>query len=399
MDLCMQNELLVVPFMRAGLSPDGKIVLTRKFIEGMALYRRYWPGEVTVLLRLSPVIDDSLDHVVVNPAELPFGIEFWPVVRALLIARFAKAKVVLATLVREFLHLPKDCQVADTRLVWIAETSLRTRLQIIEAEVANPLRRYKRKLTESLLERYYRTAVARSNGVQCNGTPVFQAYKILTRRPFLFFDSRVGSCLLADADAIHVKTRRLLGGEPLRLAFSGRLISIKGVEFLPGVANELRRLGVLFTLDIYGAGDRESALQEKIARMGLLDCVRMRGVFDFESELVPVMKRDVDLFICCHPQGDPSCTYLETLSCGTPIAGFGNEAWVGLAALSGAGWVTPIGDPVALATQISILDKKRSLLVDACNMARKFSSRHTFEETMRARVDHLQFCVGDGGAA
>jgi glycosyltransferase involved in cell wall biosynthesis len=170
---------------------------------------------------------------------------------------------------------------------------------------------------------------------------------------------------------------------------------MKGADHLPLVARELKYLGIPFTMDICGGGEMEPAIQRDIQRFGLASQVRMRGTLDFENELLPFISEGIDLFVCCHRQGDPSCTYLETYSCGVPIVGYANEAFSGLVVASevgGAGWVTPMDDPVALARKIAELSANRKEIDTASNTALAFATQHTFENTMSKRVQHLIEC-------
>src|SRR6185295_17610925 len=107
-------------------------------------------------------------------------------------------------------------------------------------------------------------------------------------------------------------------------------------------ADGLRKLGVRFTLDIAGGGTLDAEVRASVAQLGLTDHVRFHGVLDFHDQLLPLIKERADLFVCCHRQGDPSCTYLETFACGTPIAGYANGALDGLSRLSGAAFLSPM---------------------------------------------------------
>lgn len=383
------GELLVVPAMRANGYADGRFGLTRKFVDGMAAYAAHWPGRVTTLLHRSDEPDSNLDHVAVSRGDLPFAVEWVPKDWAAKASRMSRAGIMLATL--DGPQIPWLAMSGQTGvpLIWVTEYSVNTRGQIIDAEVPGFLRRQKRKFDTALLEHRFRDAICRAKGMQCNGTPTYEAYRHLNPRGMLFFDSRVDAGMTASDDDIARRSQTLVGGAPLRLAFSGRLLAMKGVDHLPLVAAELRRLRVPFSLDIYGGGDREDALHTAIRRHELEGQVLIRGVQDFQSELVPAMKHSVDLFVCCHPQGDPSCTYLETMACGTPIAGYGNEAWQGLATHAKAGWVTPMGRPLELARQIASLHHERQALVTAAKAVRDFARKHAFDITMRNRVEHL----------
>ena len=205
----------------------------------------------------------------------------------------------------------------------------------------------------------------------------------------LFFDNRVREdMLITDADFTR-KTDAMTAGDPLRLVFGGRLIAMKGVQDLPRFAHALQQRGVPFTLDIYGGGPLQSALEQQIATLGLGDVVRLCGVRDFETGWVPVLKEQSDLFVCCHPQGDPSSTYPEVMACGVPIVGYDNEALTGIVAHSQGGWATPSGDVAALADKVAALHQDRQALRNTAQAARSFARQHAFEPTMARRTAHL----------
>jgi colanic acid/amylovoran biosynthesis glycosyltransferase len=188
------------------------------------------------------------------------------------------------------------------------------------------------------------------------------------------------------------------GGSMLRLAFSGRLVAMKGADHLALVADDLRRLGIAFSLDIFGDGDLRPKIESQIRRMQLERFVKLHGVLDFETELMPRVTRNVDLFVCCHPQGDPSCTYLETMSCGVPIAGYDNEAWAGLVRVAKAGWTSPMNNPKALAELIVRLNADRPALARAALASRDFAAGHLFEKTFSDRIAHLLSVRGQDSA-
>ena len=116
----------------------------------------------------------------------------------------------------------------------------------------------------------------------------------------------------------------------------------------------------------------------------------MKGVLEFKEELLPFVKNQIDLFVCCHIQGDPSCTYLETLSCGVPIVGYANEAFMGVIEASSTGWATKMNRPDLLALKIAELDSHRELLVQHSKKSLSFAALHTFEKTFQNRISHLQ---------
>jgi glycosyltransferase involved in cell wall biosynthesis len=232
-------------------------------------------------------------------------------------------------------------------------------------------------------------AISLANGVQCNGTPTYTAYKALTPFPHLFFDTRIEEAMLATSENISARYVGLGSDHPLHLVFSGRLTLMKGVDHLCLVAAHLRKLGVRFEMSICGDGDWAAQLRKDVDKMDLGDLVRLRGTLDFKTELIPFVTKEAHLFVCCHRQGDPSCTYLETMACGVPIVGYANEALRGLVEASGVGWITAINRPIELAEKIASLYRTPSALLASAHRSQAFAREHTFEKTFRRRVEHL----------
>jgi colanic acid/amylovoran biosynthesis glycosyltransferase len=390
-----RNTLLVLPALAAYPAADGSFVLTRKFIEGASAYAERWPGQVIVAVERAPRRGDHLDSVAVQPEDVPFDLRWidWETGADDVNALIGESRIVLASLVDKHTHLGAVCAERRVPLTYISEYSLNTRRQIIRAETANPVLRWRRERWTMQLEHRYRSALRMATGIQCNGTPTFEAYRAINLRPLLYFDTRVRESQLANCSIVSKRIREMQHGGPLRLAFSGRFIAMKGVDHLPLVAMELRRFGVPFFMDICGGGALKPLLRKLINRLNLSDRVKLTGVLEFHSQLLPMMARSIDLFVCCHRQGDPSCTYLETMSCGTPIAGYDNEALRGVVEQSGTGWAAPMDSPVELAACIAALHRNRELLAQGAVASLEFAAHHTFEKVMQSRVDHLLRCA------
>lgn len=384
------DELILLPPLRAQRGPRGGLVLTRKYLEGAAELARSWPGPVTSLLRLDDSPTTDMDHVEVLPGAAGPGLEERPARAAGLAARLQRAAVALAFLAPEEAGLAQLCRRIGLPLVFFSEYTPRTECQIIDAEVRGRLLRLRRKLWTRAAERRRRAMLPLAAGLQCSGTPTWDLYRPLVPDALLFFDNRVRGAAVIGPEALAAKAAALRSGAPLRLVFGGRLIAMKGVLDLPLVAAALARRGLAFTLDIYGSGPLEGALAAAIAAAGLQDRVALRGVLDFATGWVPFLRGGADLFLCCHPQGDPSSTYPEVMSCGVPIAGYDNEAFRGIVAHSGAGWTVPVGDAEALAGLVARLDRDREGLAAAAARARDFAAGHAFEKTFARRCAHLR---------
>ena len=194
-------------------------------------------------------------------------------------------------------------------------------------------------------------------------------------------------------DEMAAKRKHILSGGPLRLAFSGRLEKMKGADDLIKIAGALARTGMDFSLDIFGTGSLEAemkaALDSASAPASLRKKVRLNGTLDFNSQLVPRIRTEIDLFLCCHRQSDPSCTYLETLGCGVPILGYRNRALAGIVSLADVGWMTRPNARDEFVEKLVNLNRNRSELTSKMQNARKFALVHSFEAEFKSRVDHL----------
>lgn len=387
--------LLVVPSVGAVKEKDGYF-LDRKFVDGMAQYRAEWGGPVRALM--PPARRENLpfgrDY---TSEELPFEVRLlpdaaWSGNPAGLMEGAAVA--LLSADDHAQLDLGARLAGAGPLIVYVIEYTLDTRLRIVRTSDL-PLHKKLRSLLWNILqERRRRRALSLAEGVQINGTAAAAVYEKLGRNPLVYLDSRTTEDMYAGEAAMAARRARLLSGAPLRLAFSGRLEHLKGVDHLPRIAARLKERGIRFKLEIFGAGSLESAMARDIAAAGLDDCVSLAGNVDFETVLSVHMRDNIDLFICCHRQGDPSCTYLETLSCGVPIAGYANSAFAGILDRADCGWGVRIDAADELGDLIASLDARREEIADKAARGLRFAEDHSFEKTFKRRIDHLKSIAG-----
>ena len=379
-------ELSPVPAVR--LAPDT-FLLTRKLLEGLHRYAALWPGPVTAVLPPTEHAPPLLDPVEARRDELPFALKVLPYDSRDLRALLRRDAGLVHWGPHHQLHdLGDVLTAARVPSVYVTEYSLRTRQEIIDAAQPGFLRRCRRRLWEWRQERRIRRNIALASGFEANGTPTFDAYRSLNPHHFLFFDTRTTDRMIVPAEDLEYRLARASDpGRPLHLVFSGRLAEMKGALHLIDVAVALKRLAVPFRMSICGAGPLEDAMKARVRAEGLRGELTFRGVLPFAESLVPFLRREADVFVCCHPQGDPSCTYLETFACGVPIAGYRNEALEGLLKRVDAGWVAPVNDPKALAGLLARLHQDRSSLPAKSRAARAFAAERTFERTFAARVD------------
>lgn len=383
------NELIILPVLKAMRGPRGGFVLTQKYLNGAAAYANTWPGPVTSLIELTDTPTTDMDLVEMMPDQAATGLELRPTTPEALADRIRNAALVSAFLSPYELPTAELCHQLGIPIAFVSEYSLNTEMQIIHADTQNPFLRLRRKIWARGAEKKRRKVLTLAAGLQCSGTPTFNAYRDAINNTLLFFDNRVPQDKVISEADLDRKITDMMAGQPLRLIFGGRMVAMKGVMDLVPFANALRQRNIPFSFDIYGDGPLRADIQTQITAMNLADQISLRGVVDFETGWVPALQREADLFICCHPQGDPSSTYPEVMACGVPIAGYDNEALAGVIATSDAGWATPMHDVAALADTVARLNRDRIDLVNAAQKSHAFAAEHAFEATMRRRTKHL----------
>ncbi len=387
----MNRKLVIAPSLPIGIGQPGKVRLTGKFLSGMQSYVDLWDGPITLLAEPDEAPGtDNLDDVWIDQDALPYEV---------VIARFDTSKARETMLSADLVMGGTDhrlngvaelCTRAGVPYVLVTEYSLHTRYQVIDADNPPFWRRWRRRAWARGQERANEASARHSAGVQCNGTPTYEAYKDLNANTLLYFDSRVHADMIPSKESLVERPSKWTPEQPLRLAFSGRLNAMKGADHLVKVALVLRDEGLPFVMEIFGDGPLKASIAHEIAANGLHDHVHLKGVLDFASELMPHLRSSVDVFVCCHRQGDPSCTYLETIACGVPIVGYDNEAFAGLLKICDAGRQVPMGDWKALAQVIVELSRSPADIRKMAEAGISFARERTFEREFSRRIEHMK---------
>lgn len=374
------------------IDEGGRLRLDIKFVEGMREHVAGWGGPVHVVLwRGGGGIPFGRDYArealgfaltVLNPGE------------AVPEAAMAGAGVAMISAdMPGFLGLVQRARTAGLPVVAGLEYTRETRLRIVWLDKGAGLaRKLRRSLWVWQDDRRIRRGLAQAAGVQFNGYPAFDDHAAQVRNPLLYLDNRMTPALLATPAEMQARAERLRSGAPLRLIHSGRLEPMKGAQDLLPVMAALRALGVPATLDIYGSGSLEASIDAGLAAFD--GQVRLHGPVDFETVLVPASRSGADVFLSCHRQSDPSCTYLEALGCGLALAGYDNRMWRRLSAEVGLDAPAPQGDTAALAGLIARWHQDREALITAAQTGLSFARAHDFPTEFTARMAHLRACAG-----
>lgn len=393
--LTRNKTLLICP--SVGLwRVGGKLYFDRKFYDGLVSYQKIWSSKLKVLMRLDCQAPPQFGLIEYNEAEAPFQLAMIEANATVTADYLVGADIVLAS-ADDFrqMHVSALCKRLCIKCVYVIEYTIKTRIQITMLNRASIWQKCKSVAWLILQEIRLRKALRCASSMQSNGVPAYNQYATLVPNPLLYFDTRNSTAMLVTQQALENRLSYLDQQQPIRLGFSGRLIEMKGASDLIELAHILDKRGMAFSFDIFGAGEQANAMLERIKEYGLQDKVKLHGAVDYETELVPFVRSSLDIFICCHKQGDPSCTYLETYACGVPIAGYANEAHAGILARVNVGWKVPIGNINELARLIESLDKNREQIKTKAKAAINFAKAHTFEATFEARIKHCVNVVGE----
>lgn len=358
-----------------------------KFVEGMRAHCAHWNGPVRCILRRNAApIPFGADY---DPATLGFDLRILDPDQPVGPAEMAGIRAVFAAADdAQTLGLGPTARAAGAILVYSLEYTLETRLRIVGLDQSRSLpRKIGSALWNLRQERRRRAALKAADGVQANGYPAYDSYRSLNPNTMLYIDGRMTPRLMATPHEMTARAARLRDGAPLGLIHSGRLEPMKGAQDLLPVMAALRALGVQATLDIYGAGSLRDTILQGLRSFG--GAVRLHDPVDFETGLVPVSRGGADIFLSCHRQSDPSCSYIEAMGCGLAVAGYANRMWSRLASDSGCGQVAPLGDVAALARRIAAWDRNRADLIQSAEIGWRFAQAHDFASEFKARMDHL----------
>ncbi len=369
---------------------DGVLQVDRKFHVGMLRYASGIDARVTSLNPLRRAQQRVMDTIEVDLRDLPYAV--MPVTTGAdglatpsELARL-RPQIAQSTLVYGGdLGIAALCRALRVPYLLILEYDLPTQIAATTLEIAHRPRRWLRAarctwryLTHSIPE------IRAACGVHCNGFPVYESARRYNAQCLLYLDSRMTRDMLIAPEQLQARlsTNR---ERPLRLLFSGRYEPFKGALDVLRVAMDCIRRGLDIELHCYGQGSLRASMLQLAAshpqRLHVHDAIAF-------PQLVEV-SRSFDVFVCCHVQNDPSCTYLEALGAGLPVVGYANAMWRSMCQASQAGLYSTLGVPDEVAAGIETLYRDREALAGMSTHALAFASNHLFESEFDKRIDAI----------
>lgn len=272
--------------------------------------------------------------------------------------------------------------------VLVLEYDLQTQLTMATAQAKNLLVKTVR--TARVIGKYVAVdipSIYYARSVHCNGYPIFDEIKRFSPHRLIYLDSRMSSDFIIEADALEHRLKKRNKNVPLRLIYSGRYEKVKGALDAVRVAVECLRRGLNIEMYCYGQGSQREEMQQVAAACGDAR-IHINDAVPYPT--LVALSKNFDVFVCCHIQGDPSCTYLESMGAGLPIVGYGNAMWRRLSEISNVGFQSDVGRPQYMVEGIAQLESDNTLLAEMSRRSRKFALDHTYEHEFQLRVDGLK---------
>jgi colanic acid/amylovoran biosynthesis glycosyltransferase len=240
----------------------------------------------------------------------------------------------------------------------------------------------------ALLERFI---IRRSTVGLFHGAETFSVYSPFARAAEIVHDIHLTTDDHISAEQLRLKIEEARSGT-LRLCYLGRADTMKGPhDWLQAMAL-LRDRQIDFQARWIGDGEHLETMRSQTVSLGLQDVVKWPG-FVRDRQQIRHELRQAHLFVFCHKTPESPRNLIEALTSGTPIVGYDSTFPRSLIEKHGGGWMTPMGDPQALASAIADLATARPILSELIRHAAldgaPFSDEHVFEERCRLIRQHL----------
>ena len=373
------------------LVADGMLTVDRKFHTGMLNYAEHLKYRIITVNPLARASGQIMDGVTVPLVKLPYAVE--PVqcdlrmnLEGSEVKRLRQVIAGSALVYGNGFGAAKIARELAVPYIPMIEYDLQTQITVTTAGVRNLAKRAVR-TARCLLD--YTTVqlsdISRAHSVHCNGYPIFDVASRYNPNTLLYLDSRMSRDMIISDEELRQRCYNR-PGRPLRLLYSGRYERMKGADDAVMVALACFQQGLDIEMHCYGQGSlKPSMLKLASARA---DRIHIHDAVPY-PQLVQIA-RTFDLFVCCHIQNDPSCTYLESIGAGLPIAGYANKMWLGLLKASGAGVASPLHRHRMLA---ALIRDSLGQLSEMSHRAVAFARAHNFEREFARRIAALNDAI------
>lgn len=250
------------------------------------------------------------------------------------------------------------------------------------------LKRLRRTLWHHVHSHYYLDSMRRSRLSLLQGAAVLEAYKNVAPNPHKVFNVQITDADRIADDAFSQKIARVRSGAPLRIAYAGRAIAMKGPGDWQECLREAYGMGLNATATWVGDGDMLSSLRSSVVDSGLSERIFYPGSAP-RNEAFEAL-RDAEIFLFCHLTDESPRCLIEALTAATPIVGYESFYACDLVSERGGGEFVPLGDWRALSDLLIRLDQDRERLAMMLQAARESSLLYDRDKAIAYRIQLMK---------
>lgn len=293
-----------------------------------------------------------------------------------IIDKDASEEIVILSLCRpDLLYLSEAKLKGKIKTVFLVENDFRNKLLMMSSATKGSINKIRSIVGLIKNEFLIRRALRACSGIQFNGVLAESLYSKYSFKSIIFFDHRVESV------ANNTASKSLSKG--LSIGISGRLIDIKGAQYIPALSKFLYELDPEIEIYIMGDGEhRELIINESAPN------VKYKGFMPYKEEWEPFVEKNINIMAFLYVQGDPSMTYFESLGRGVPLVGFSNITLDYLVSQK-CGWSVERKNPEALARKIYWVNQNRKILENTSRNAIDYMSKNLYSKNVSLRMEHL----------
>lgn len=194
-------------------------------------------------------------------------------------------------------------------------------------------------------------------------------------------------------DSAHYTPNSSVRSDRPLFAYLGRLKKYKGVDL---VLRAFAQSAIPeATLEIAGAGEFRTELEQLAGTLGVAERVRFLGRIDETAKIALLRRAWATLF--ASPKEGWGITNLEAAACGTPVIASNSPGIRESVRHGETGFLVPHGDVAAMATSMRNLSDQRALVEHLGIAARRFAEGFTWQRAADETATHLREVVGMGG--
>ncbi|WP_426609732.1 glycosyltransferase [Bradyrhizobium sp. McL0616] len=255
-------------------------------------------------------------------------------------------------------------------------------------------RMIKQHVMTTIFQRQHRHSLKHSAAALLQGQDVFDAYAPYCGNPHKVYHMPVSEADYVSEGELQNKLLSLNEARPLRIAYVGRAIEMKGpIDWLKTL-HAAKQAGARFEAVWLGDGLELPNMRSTAESLGLTN-VTFGGYVSDRDEILSTLRRS-DILLFCHKTPESPRCLIEALASGCPLIGYGSSYPRDLVAQCGGGEFTEVGDWQALARVVADLDKDRDMLRELVRQARVSGRLFERDATMQCRIDLMKQAIALG---